>query len=436
MQRPSKFQIILLAVFVVMIILGFLGFSGKLPLPTGSKNINYGEVTFWGTIPATVMQSVIGDKLQSDKSITIRYVQKNKATFDRDFVEALASGTGPDLFLLDQDEILSTLNKIALIPFASISERTFKDTFIEEGELFLRPGGIVALPLTIDPLVMYWNRDMFTNASIVLPPTKWNEFYTLTPRVAVRNNSGGINQSFVAFGEYDNVSHAKDILSMLILQSGKSIVAQTNGYLTADVTMDASEGSSVARAVSFYTEFANANKDSYSWNRSLPASRTMFESGDLAVYFGYAGEYGTIKTKNPHLNFDVALVPQPDQATKKLTFGHMQGLAIVKSGKNPNGAFRAATLLSTREITGAVAQALGLPPVRRDLLVSRPTDPTLSIFYDAALVSKAWRDPSTTETNQLFRDMINDVNSGRLKVSQALSIIQSSLIRILGPYNQ
>lgn len=435
MDRPKTFQYVVIGIFVAMIILGFLGFSGKLPLPSGGQDVNYGEVTLWGTIPGTVMQDVISQKLQNDRTITIKYVEKKKSTFDREFVEALASGTGPDLFLLDQDQILSSMNKVSLIPYTSVSERDFRNTFIQEGGLFLRPQGVVALPITIDPIVMYWNRDILTNASVVVPPTKWSEFYGLVSRIVQRDGAGSISQALIPFGEYDNVAHAKDILSMLIMQSGKPIITTVNNLLSVDLVPDASELNPATRAVSFYAEFANPNKDSYTWNRSLPSSRSMFEAGDLAFYFGYASEYASIKARNPHLNFDVMLVPQTDQATKKLTFGHMQGLAIVKSSKNPTGAFRAVTLLSSREITGAVAAAAGLPPVRLDLLVTRPSDPILSVFYDAALMATAWYDPSPADTEQLFHDLMSDINSGRLKVSQALAVVQSSLSRLLIPYN-
>lgn len=431
MQRPKTFQIVLITIFVVLMFLGFLGFSGKLPLPTKGDKVNYGSVTLWGTIPAQIVQSTITQKLGGDKSIAITYVQKNKATFEKDFIEALAIGSGPDLFLLGQDEILRSLNKISPISYQSVTERDFKSLFIEGAELFLRPEGVVALPFTVDPIVMYWNRDILTNASVVLPPTKWSEFYTLAPKISIRDRVGGVSQSLVAFGEYDNVSHAKDIISMLMLQAGKSVVSSGAAGLVADISPEGGVSNPAVRAVSFYNEFADPTKDSYSWNRSLPTSRSMFESGGLAFYFGYASEYPEIKKKNPHLNFDVAVVPQVETIIKKTTFGNIQGIAIVKSSKNPSGALYAGLQLSNTVVVGDIAQKSGLPPVRRDLLVKRPTDSVFSVFYDSALISRAWLDPSPQDTDGLFRDMINDVDSGRLKVSQSLSILQNGVARLL-----
>lgn len=436
MEKPKIFQTVILGIFSVFLIVGFLAFSGKIPLPEGKKAVNYGMVTLWGTIPSQVMQTVIADKLRNEKSVTIEYVEKNKDTFSRDFIEALASGKGPDLFIISQDEILRNMDKVSLIPYTAVTERDFKNTFIEEGEMFLRPGGIVAIPLTIDPMVMYWNRDIFTNASIVAPPDRWTKFYDMAPKIIIRDSGGDIVRSFVSFGEYQNVLYAKDILSTLIMQTGVSIVENKGGLLTSDISIDSGVQSPAAGAISFFTEFARPDKDSYSWNRSLPYSRRMFDSGDLALYFGYASEYNEIKQKNPHLNFDVAAMPQVDNTAKRITFGRIQGVAILKSSKNLGGAMQAALLLSNSSVEGAVAEMSGLPPVRRDLIALPPADAVFSVLYDSALISRAWYDPSPVDTDDLFRQMISDIGSGRLKVNQALAVVQNSLGKLLVQYSQ
>ncbi len=439
MEQPKIFQIVVIGIFVVFLVIGMLAFSGKLPLPTGGKDVNYGEVTLWGTYPAPLIQQVIAEKLQGEKSVTIAYVEKNKSSFDRDFLEALASGTGPDLFILRQDEILRNLNKITLIPYQTVTERDFKNTFIEEGEMFMRPDGIVALPFTIDPLIMYWNRDIFTDVGIVTPPTKWGEFYTLAPRVLVRDSGGSIIRSFAPLGEYVNVSNAKEIISTLIMQTGNPIVSSQNGVLMATLATwvgvrTENTQSSANQAINFFTQFSKEDKDSYSWNRSFPASKSQFEAGDLAVYFGFASEYSSIKQRNPHLNFDVALMPQAEQASTRVTFGHMQGIAVVKSSRNTAGAVHAALVLSRSAVVGAVAEAVGLPPVRRDLLSVLPPNAVSSVFYDSAIIARAWHDPAPKETAQLFRSMIDDVNSGRQKISNALVVAQNSINVILASY--
>lgn len=433
MGTPKTFQLVVIGVFVVLLILGFLGFSGKLPLPTDKKDINYGTVTLWGTLPARAIEPIIAEKVGAYGRVIIKYVEKNPATFERDFVNALAIQKGPDLILLSQDEIAKNLDKINLIQYSSLTERDFKNLFLQEGEIFLRPEGIVALPFTVDPLIMYWNRDIFTNAGLVTPPSLWKTFYDLAPKVTVRDRSGGISRSFVPFGEYRNVSNAKEILSTLILQAGSPIVELQNGSPVVSLSQQTSvqTDSPTISALKFFLEFSKSDKEPYSWNRSLPSSRVMFESGDLAIYFGYASEYQSIKQRNPHLNFDVAVMPQAENAPVKITFAKMRGIAMVRASTNPQGAFQAVFVLSGKDIVDAVARGAGLPPVRRDLISLRPTDAVQSVFYDSAIISRAWHDPSSSESNILFMNMIDDITSGKLTVNQSLSTLKGGLLNLL-----
>lgn len=441
MERSKTFQIVIISVFVVLLILGFLGFSGKLPLPTGTQDINYGTVTLWGTVPQAIMDKLIGDTLSKDTHVSIKYTEKKSATLNNDFTEALARGSGPDLILLSEDNILHTLDKLSPMPSSVISERDFKSTFLGEGELFIRPQGIVALPFTVDPLVMYWNRDIFTNALVAAPPTLWTQFYDLVPKITVRGATGGIVRSLVSFGEYRNVSHAKDVIALLLLQAGTPIVTTQGGVLSSALVIGNTSAleNPVMSALRFFTEFSKPDKDAYSWNPSLPLSRTMFETGDLALYFGYASEYKSIASKNPHLNFDVTLAPQAGtsgQSSTKLTVAQMQGVAPVKGSKNPQGAQYAALLLSSKDSITALTGLSELPPVRRDLIGTRPANAAQSVFYDSALIARSWYDPSPEETDALFASMFDGISSGRTLLSEALVVAQSGIDRLLGRYRQ
>lgn len=433
MQSLKPFQIAIIAIFIVFIVIGMLAFSGKLPVPGGKENINYGEVVMWGTLPENAISAVTQGPLRDELAVKISYIEKSPDTIGQEFVEALAVGKGPDLIILTQDEIYKNLDKIAPLSYKTVTEDFFKNTFLEEGELFLLSEGVAALPLAIDPIVMYWNRDIFTNLSIVTPPSRWTEFYTLAPKVTTRDSRNNIAQSLTAFGEYSNVTNAKDILSLLIQQSGSKIVEVRGGVPTATIAQGAGLESTIpaAGAVRFFTEFSKQDKDSYTWNRSLPTSRRMFESGDLALYFGYASEYIPIVQRNPHLNFAVAVVPQAEQTTAKTTFGKMYGVAVAKAGKNQAGALYATSLLTRSDVLQTLSQALLLPPVRRDLIANRPSSAVSATFYDSAIIARAWRDPSPSETDKLFRAMIESIVSGRTQVSEALVTVQGGIDRIL-----
>jgi len=71
----------------------------------------------------------------------VKYVQKSPETFDRDLLEALASGAGPDMFFLPDNLVFQYTNKIFTIPYGSFPLTTFKNTFAGAGEVFLTSKG-------------------------------------------------------------------------------------------------------------------------------------------------------------------------------------------------------------------------------------------------------------------------------------------------------
>ena len=125
----SKFQIILTGIFAVFILAGVFVFAFF-----GRENSVKSTVLVWGPLPESSFNAIIAKlPIWDDKNISIKYVNKKAVDFDRDFVEALASGTGPDVVIISQDNLLRHRNKLFLIPFESYSERGYKDNFIEEG---------------------------------------------------------------------------------------------------------------------------------------------------------------------------------------------------------------------------------------------------------------------------------------------------------------
>lgn len=381
------------------------------------------QVTIWGSIPQSIFSVYLDDaNSKGDVKVSVNYIEKEDDSFDRDFIEALASGVGPDAIILSQDQIIRYKDKLYPIPYTSLPERSFKDIFVQEAELYLSSSGVIALPFSIDPLVMYWNRDMFTNALLVQPPSYWDEFFSLVNKITKVDGNLNILRSATALGEFKNIANAKEILSLLIFQAGNPIVKNSEHGLKSVLSVNA--GFSIPpteAAIRFYTEFSNPSKPSYSWNRSLPLSISNFLSGDLAVYFGFASELDSIKLKNPNLNFDVAVVPQRKEGKMKMTFGKIQGFALVKSSKKLSSAYATISLLTSKDNISRWSKISGLPPVRKDLLsAGLSSDSVSSIFYASAIISRAWLDPKREETKNIFQNMVESVISGKLRLSESV----------------
>ncbi len=413
----SKFQVILLVVFGVFILVAVAMFA----LYRGSS-ARAVTITIWGDVSSIDFNAMMADPtILGDQNTTIRYVEKSATTLEADFTEALARGEGPDLILLGADQLWKNKAKLLPIPYASISERDFKATFIEEGELFLDPSGIYALPLSIDPLVLYYNRDLLSAAGIAKPMAYWDEIFQAATNLSKRDAAGNLVSSIMALGEARNIPHAKEILSALFLQAGTPITSLSGDRLVSvlgnNFNLPISPGES---ALNFYTQFSNPTKAFYSWNRSLLDAQTNFTSGDSAYYLGFASERANLKSKNPTLNFGVALIPQSRVSGKVITYGKLKGVAISRATPAPAAAVTVATKLVSQNASRVFSEVRGLPPPRRDLLLERPTDAVLSVFYDAALQSRGWLDPDTFATRGIFGEAVESVTSGRARVGEAV----------------
>jgi multiple sugar transport system substrate-binding protein len=431
MKNSKLFQSVVMGIFIFFIIVGAILFSTYRSKDKLLTNIS---ITMWGILPRTEFDSFVSKYFdEANLKYTVNYVERNPTTFDRDLVEALASGVGPDAIILPEDLIVRYTNKIYTIPYAVFPELNFKETFIQEGELYLNSKGIIALPFMIDPLVMYWNRDIFNNASITKPPVTWAEISSLVPKMTKKDQVSNIIRSTVALGEFRNISNAREILSALIIQAGNPIVTiDTEDSFNSILKDDFGLSSSPAElSLNFYTNFSNPTKPEYSWNRSLANSLDVFANGDLAIYFGFASEYMTIKNKNPNLNFDVAILPQIANSKVYNTFGNMLGFAIMKNSSNPAGTYTVLTTLTSAEAFPFWTNLFNLPSARRDILGQVEKSATKTVFNKSAIMSKGWFDPNSAQTGVIFQEMVESYTTGRESIQGAVSTASDRLDNLL-----
>ncbi|HEY4520158.1 MAG TPA: extracellular solute-binding protein [Candidatus Paceibacterota bacterium] len=426
MKQLSMFQIVLLAVFGALGVAGVLVFALAVGRNSGDQ---VGVVSIWGTLDERAFSAVIRHMTDNDQRLSqVTYTEKDPTKYREQLTEALAAGSGPELFLLEQSYTLRDAGKVVVIPEASLPSEEFKDTFVEAANSFLIPGGTVAVPILVDPLVLYWNRDVFATNGLAEPPVFWSELFTLAERMSKKTPSGTLTKSTIAFGEYQNVENAKAILATLILQAGGTVTARDSAGILAPALVPRNPGAERAAesALRFYTEFSNPAKDVYSWNRALRNSRVAFSSGDLALYVGYASEASLINSMNPNLNYGVALLPQTKD-DRTITSARVYGLAVSRQSKNPGGAMTAAFLLGSKEPERLLSDALGIPAARRDVLSGSD-----GVAAHSALIANSWLDPDPERTAILFRAMIENVTSGVSRLTEAVQRADQELGQIIG----
>ena len=429
-MKGKNFQIIVLVMFVTAAVIGVLVFSGVIPISDKNTPGGQGTVVLWGTVKSQAIFPLIDNFNLNNPTFVVKYMEKSANTFDQDLLEALASGTGPDMFFLPENLVYRYKNKILTIPYESFPLASFKTNFAGAGEVFLTSKGVLAFPITIDPLVMYYNRSILDANGITTPPTYWSELINLAPILSKKDESSKINKSAVALGQFANITNAKDIMATLFMQIGNPIVAEKDGNFISFLG-DSSGQFNLPSVLQFYTDFADPLKSVYSWNRSFPNSNDAFSAEDLAFYFGYASELKSFINKNPNQNFLVAPMPQIKDANFKLTSARVMGISVSSFSKNPNTAFVAANLMSSGGFASALATALGVAPARRDLLSVRPSDIFSSTFYPSALYARSWLDPSPKDTDNIFRAMVDGVLSNNMTPGNAIKDASAKLDLLL-----
>ncbi len=424
MKNLRPFEIVLIGIFAFFAVGALIYVS--LFKPKSSENVNvYGDsVIIWGTFDGTVISPIISDIARGDSNFTVvRYEQKDTRFFESELLSAIAEGRSPDLIILPHSLLVSYASKLVPQTYETFSERVFKDRYIDGSDIFMMADGVYGIPFAVDPLMMYWNRDVFSSSGLANPPRTWETLVNETvPAVTRKNEQLAITQSAVAFGEYSNIDYAKKTLAALLLQSGNSIVERRNDQYAVTLNRESVNNVPSAQAVfAFYSQFVAPGSASYTWNRSLPNDRTQFLAGKLGLYFAPASERTRLENQNPNLDFDVTTIPQGAGATTLRTYGDFYAFAVPRASLNYAGAIAAAHTLGSQENAHEIAVGVNMAPVYRADLAAGTTDTYTKNVYDAALTARGWYDPLPRESNEIFREVVEGISSGRVRVESMVS---------------
>lgn len=414
----SPFQTILIIVFLVGFVVAIAVFSGLFSSSSSSTaNTPSGVVNMWGVLPSSQMQGYVSDFNANNYGYRLEYTYHDPATMYQELINTLADGQSPDLVLIASDQYAQMRSKLYTIPFSAYNERLFRDTNIDGAQLFVSTEGIGALPLLVDPMVAYYNKDILASRNFISPPKTWDDVRSTIPLLTRRDARQQITQSTIAMGQAGNVTHFKDVLATLFLQTGNQLVVNKRAVLDQSATVTSIP---TVEALNFYTSFSNPTTDNYTWSSAFPESLQQFLAGKSAFYLGRASELFSIQSQNPNLNFDVTDMFQSSSSTRAVTYGSFVAVGIMAKAPNPVAAYAAASQLATGEGIDALSKRFSLPPVRRDLLQIAQSNPYVSVFFRSAISAFSWQDPNPASTTSIFRDMINKVNSNTADTQTAI----------------
>ncbi len=437
------FQVVTMAIFLVIGAIGIVLFATS---KAGLGSSGYTAVV-WGVLPKDVIDASLDSYRIQGVDPNFTYIEFEEEGFAQQILQAVAEGRGPDAIVFPDTMYFGQMNKLATIPSETISARAYLDTYIDAGRQFAVQGGIKAFPLVTDPLVMYYNRDMFTSAGIVIPPKTWKEVSDITNKIARKRDDGVLDRAFVALGEYSNINHAKDILYTLFSQGGvrmsffdAGLGAYSSGLtktLSSETETNKASASEITRSVlTFYTDFANPLKSVYSWNRSFSSSRDAFLAQNLAVYFGPGSEVEYITSRNPNLNFAIAPVPQ-ENADFKSVYGKTYALGFLVTSRNLQTVYPEVTKFFTADpMIQGLAEAMKIAPSKRSLLVTSKAainNRDAGVIYDSALYASTWMDPAVQTSDDILKTLIEAITSGKQTLEEAIQDAADRLDRLYKP---
>ncbi|MBP6881179.1 MAG: carbohydrate ABC transporter substrate-binding protein [Candidatus Pacebacteria bacterium] len=424
--RPFELALIIafggLAIVALVILSNYKGSPDENEITTP-----IGSVEIWGSLPSKGIDSIIYSLNEGSKQftgVTYRYVRPEE--FSDKLTTALADGQGPDAVLISHEELVSVRQRIQ--PF-SFPLRDFKDLYVDGASIFALQDGIYGYPIAVDPLMMYWNRNILTTEGYLDAPKTWEGLVNdVFPKLIRRDFDRTVHRSVVAMGEYGNVRNAFGIVSMLLVQQGsKGVSESADGKYSVLLNQADTDSSPLQATADFYTRFSRPSNALYSWNRAFAEDRQQFLSEDLVFYFGYGSEAGQLERLNPNLNFDIAEVPQGEAASLRRTYGKFYALSLLKASDNPAGTLVIMGILSGLANSGQIATDSGMVPAYRSLVGQGSNDVYGRITYQSAPISFGWLNPDRQAADQHFESMMRDINENRVDAKGAAADLLSRI---------
>ena len=396
------------------------GCGGSAPVAPKNAVLN-----FWDPFENSQnLQAIFSAFQQKNPNVQIVYTKKDINTYSEDLINALASGTGPDIFSINNAWLPQYIDKVTPAPDKLWTFKDYKDAFVDAAiNDFTVSQKIYGVPLYVDSLALYYNKDILGSAGIATPPKTWAELALDVQKIRRSDKTGYFTLSGLAAGTNTNVNRAVDILYLFMLQKG--VVPYSTGgnrpTFSQNLYKDGNNINPGLEGLNFYTSFANPSSPNYNWNSRSDYSIDAFTNGRAAFLLSYSYTANTIRQKNPNLNFDVASVPQPNLDDPSVNFANYWGETVSKQSKNGDAAWAFLKYLSSKETLDKYYVKHKQPSSRKDLIALQIQDPDIGVFANANLTAKSFYKPNQEKLDGIFGKMIDNIILNGLSAQEALN---------------
>lgn len=419
----SRKQVMIVGVIVVVLVTGFFVIQAN-RRPVGTEG--QVKLVVWGVDPKKHFETLFGLYAQIRPNLELTYQEVGEKDFRERLLSALAEGKGPDVVMIGSHDVAVFDNLLAPANPAQFPLSQFQTAFPTVAEQdFVQSGNIYAVPLFIDTLALFYNKDMFDQAGIAILPKTWEEFQALIPQLRRLSNGQLTRPAAAIGGSESSVAHAADLLQVLMLQNGAAMVDASRGNATF------ARGGKALEALRFYLQFANVGSPYYTWSDAQEKSLEAFAGGRSAMAFGYYADVQAVKKKSPFLAVGVAPLPQayPEQP---VSFAAYRGLAVTKQSKAPQWGWDFAIFTATnRKMAESYTGSVERPAALRELIVKAQNDPALGVFARQALTARSWPVPDGDKIKTIFDETLRNVLTGKLNAEAALRQAEDQVTQLL-----
>lgn len=401
-------------------------------------------------------QEIINSYRQMHPNVNIEYRKLRYDEYEQALLEAWAEDRGPDIFAIHNTWINKYQSKILPMPeslkLPYVVKRKKRTGEIEKADYrqiktwtpidirnkfaevvyrdVIRGQQVMALPLSVDSLALFYNRTMLDNAQITKVPTTWLEIKDAVKKLTLQDEAGNIVQSGIALGTGKNINRAMDILSLLMIQNGTQMMDASRHRATFAEPNPYSKDKSYRpgmEAVRFYIDFALPSKEVYNWNEEMPEASQAFIQGKLAMMLGYAYQLPLIRTQGQKLNLGVSGAPHinadgTDALGKKINFASYWVETVAKKTDHADYAWDFLMFATNDDQAIKYLSKTKKPTALRSLVNQQLNDYEIKPFADQVLTAKSWyqgRNPQAAE--EVFQEMISAVVEGKNTVEEAVN---------------
>lgn len=449
----SSSQIKLFSIVGGVIVLMFLLFLLFGRGPAAQKQTL--TLTIWGVGDTQAdMQPVIDDFIKYAKAspqfesatFDIKYREWREDEYERLLLDQLAEGTGPDILFIHNTWLPKYYNKLLPLPADQMTLDQFKEQFVPVAATdLIFDKKIYALPHYVDTLALYYNTQQFQsgNTNSSRPATTWTNFKNQVTAMTTKNGTT-ISRSGAALGTAKNIKYAADILYTNILQRGGKVCRDEK--CSAVMLADNREAK---QALDDYVSYSDPTSANYMWDSNYltgQESNNIFQDidafirGKVSSFFGYASDYDQIVTlgKNSNLKFDIAEIPQSDDAAannEKVAFASYWAPAVSKSSDQPQLAWDFIKFMTSKVTLGAYYEQHPRPPSREDMINTDSANP-LRVFHRQAKFAESLVLFDKTTFDTAFADGIEQVANKVSTSFNTLRKLEYDLNAIIAPYFQ